>query len=210
MIKKITIELANHDNYQTEGLLFMNLDNNDEKQFRERMMHNIQNLLKDPRLLLTFRLLAVFITVYLLSSRPVLAVEDPDYKSNKKFFKLYFLKRNIQSILTSNVTLPKILLYSLLLTSLIGGFSLAKLGGPLINIELLNYIDRLQNSLRGSYEKIETLNERNDVLTRLTKLTINRLRNFIELFTEAAANKDTTVSDFLLDNDIDPDYWKNL
>jgi hypothetical protein len=210
MIKKITIELANHDNYQTEGLLFMNLDNNDEKQFRERMIHNIQNLLKDPRLLLTFRLLAVFITVYLLSSRPVLAVEDPDYKSNKKFFKLYFLKRNIQNILTSNVTLPKILLYSLLLTSLIGGFSLAKLGGPLINIELLNYIDRLQNSIRGNYEKIETLSERNDVLTRLTKLTINRLRNFIELFTEAAANKDTTVSDFLLDNDIDPDYWKNL
>ena len=210
MIKKITIELANHDNYQTKGLLFMNLDNNDEKQFRERMIHNIQNLLKDPKLLLTFRLLAVFITVYLLSSRPVLAVEDPDYKSNKKFFKLYFLKRNIQSILTSNVTLPKILLYSLLFTSLIGGFSLAKLGGPLINIELLNYIDRLQNSLRGSYEKIETLSERNDVLTRLTKLTINRLRNFIELFTEAAANKDTTVSDFLLDNDIDPDYWKNL
>ena len=210
MIKKITIELANHDNYQTEGLLFMNLDNNDEKQFRERMMHNIQNLLKDPRLLLTFRLLAVFITVYLLSSRPVLAVEDPDYKSNKKFFKLYFLKRNIQNILTSNVTLPKILLYSLLLTSLIGGFSLAKIAGPLINIELLNYIDRLQNSIRGNYEKIETLSERNDVLTRLTKLTINRLRNFIELFTEAAANKDTTVSDFLLDNDIDPDYWKNL
>jgi hypothetical protein len=210
MIKKITIELANHDNYQTEGLLFMNLDNNDEKQFRERMIHNIQNLLKDPRLLLTFRLLAVFITVYLLSSRPVLAVEDPDYKSNKKFFKLYFLKRNIQNILTSNVTLPKILLYSLLLTSLIGGFSLAKIAGPLINIELLNYIDRLQNSIRGNYEKIETLSERNDVLTRLTKLTINRLRNFIELFTEAAANKDTTVSDFLLDNDIDPDYWKNL
>jgi uncharacterized protein YbcI len=56
----------------------------------------------------------------------------------------------------------------------------------------------------------EALNERNDVLTRLAKLTINRLRNFIELFTEAAANKDTTVSDFLLDNDIDPDYWKNL
>jgi hypothetical protein len=210
MIKKITIELANHDNYQTEGLLFMNLDNNDEKQFRERMIHNIQNLLKDPRLLLTFRLLAVFITVYLLSSRPVLAVEDPDYKSNKKFFKLYFLKKNIQNILTSNVTLPKILLYSLLLTSLIGGFSLAKIAGPLINIELLNYIDRLQNSIRGNYEKIETLSERNDVLTRLTKLTINRLRNFIELFTEAAANKDTTVSDFLLDNDIDPDYWKNL
>ena len=210
MIKKITIELANHDNYQTKGLLFMNLDNNDEKQFRERMIHNIQNLLKDPKLLLTFRLLAVFITVYLLSSRPVLAVEDPDYKSNKKFFKLYFLKRNIQNILTSNVTLPKILLYSLLLTSLIGGFSLAKIAGPLINIELLNYIDRLQNSIRGNYEKIETLSERNDVLTRLTKLTINRLRNFIELFTEAAANKDTTVSDFLLDNDIDPDYWKNL
>jgi len=210
MIKKITIELANYDNYQTEGLLFMNLDNNDEKQFRERMIHNIQNLLKDPRLLLTFRLLAVFITVYLLSSRPVLAIEDPDYKSNKKFFKLYFLKRNIQNILTSNVTLPKILLYSLLLTSLIGGFSLAKIAGPLINIELLNYIDRLQNSIRGNYEKIETLSERNDVLTRLTKLTINRLRNFIELFTEAAANKDTTVSDFLLDNDIDPDYWKNL
>jgi hypothetical protein len=210
MIKKITIELANRDNYQTKGLLFMNLDNNDEKQFRERMIHNIQNLLKDPKLLLTFRLLAVFITVYLLSSRPVLAVEDPDYKSNKKFFKLYFLKRNIQSILTSNVTLPKILLYSLLLTSLIGGFSLAKIAGPLINIELLNYIDRLQNSLRGNYEKIETLNERNDVLTRLAKLTINRLRNFIELFTEEAANKDTTVSDFLLDNDIDPDYWKNL
>ena len=93
MIKKITIELANHDNYQTEGLLFMNLYNNDEKQFRERMIHNIQNLLKDPRLLLTFRLLAVFITVYLLSSRPVLAVEDPDYKSNKKFFKLYFKKK---------------------------------------------------------------------------------------------------------------------
>ena len=156
MIKKITIELANHDNYQTEGLLFMNLDNNDEKQFRERMIHNIQNLLKDPRLLLTFRLLAVFITVYLLSSRPVLAVEDPDYKSNKKFFKLYFLKRNIQNILTSNVTLPKILLYSLLLTSLIGGFSLAKIAGPLINIELLSYIDGLQNSIRGNYEKIET------------------------------------------------------
>jgi len=97
-----------------------------------------------------------------------------------------------------------------LLTSLIGGFSLAKIAGPLINIELLNYIDRLQNSIRGNYEKIETLSERNDVLTRLTKLTINRLRNFIELFTEAAANKDTTVSDFLLDNDIDPDYWKNL
>jgi hypothetical protein len=210
MIKKITIELANRDNYQTKGLLFMNLDNNDEKQFRERVIHNVKSLLKDPRVLLTFRLLAVFIAVYLISSRPVLAVEDPDYKSNKKFFKLYFLKRNIQSILTSNVTLPKILLYSLLFTSLIGGFSLAKLGGPLINIELLNYIDRLQNSLRGNYEKIETLNERNDVLTRLAKLTINRLRNFIELFTEEAANKDTTVSDFLLDNDIDPDYWKNL
>ena len=68
----------------------------------------------------------------------------------------------------------------------------------------------MQLLLRGSYEKVENLADRNEILYNLTKKTATRLKKLIELMIKSAEDDNPTIKDFLLDYDIDPDYWKDL
>ena len=68
----------------------------------------------------------------------------------------------------------------------------------------------MQLLLRGSYEKVENLADRNEILYDLTKKTATRLKKLIELMIKSAEDDNPTIKDFLLDYDIDPDYWKDL
>lgn len=183
-------------------------DNSHEEE-RQRLKETMMNLASKPWVQLLYRLICI---VVLTSSIPrVFAVEHPeDYnrKPNKILMKLYFLKENMHKVITSSVNVSKFVLFSMLLLSVVGGFSFSTLWRPWFNTELMEYSTKLQLLLRGSYEKVENLADRNEILYNLTKKTATRLKKLIELMIKSAEDDNPYIKDFLLDYDIDPDYWK--